>query len=322
MSSRRLVLAVSAAVSAAVALSSAAGADDQPAPLKFAWPVPSKATVTERIDMKGRQAKTRYTVTLEAVGTDGTFRARVSDFEFIELGGRPASDPALAQQISQALTLAKLIPDLLITPEGRVKDVVGLEAAIEAQLVLIEQSGDALRKAELPALRAMLSRPETLEAQKRKTARLWQSWVGEWVGRTIPADKTVESKHAVRCPDGVEREAPTTLRRTESSDGPGTGQFKRESVLDGEDAKPAIESWVKKMNDLTGRPAPDIVGMRIYERAVVSTELATLRPRRVFTEEIRTLRVKDQPDAVDTERHEFTFEWPAAETPKPAPTDK
>ncbi len=298
----------------------AALAEDQPAPLKFGWPVPSRATVTENVVKKGHKATTRYVVSLGPEGKTTDLRMHISDFEFVEIEGRPATDPALAPQLAQASVMAKMTPDLLIAGDGKVKDVVGLEAAIEAQLAALEKSDDQRLRASVPSLRAMLSRPEAVAVQKRVSSGIWQAWVGEWIGRAIPEGRTVETKFPIQCPDNVERDAPTVLRRTTSSDGAGMAQFSRESVLDGDDAKPVIEAYLKKLGEATGRVPPEVTGMRLFERVVVSIDPATLRPKRAFSESIGTVHVKGQEDRVSVERHEYTFEWLAPE--KPAATDK
>jgi hypothetical protein len=297
------------AASVALVILPAALADDQPAPLKFAWPVPSKATVTEKVLKQGHKATTRYVVTLEPDGKSADFKMHISDFEFVELDGHAATEPALAPQIAQATAQSKMIPDLVISADGRVKDVVGLEAAVEAQLAVLEKSENPQLRASVPSLRAMLARPETIATQKRESSRIWQWWVGEWVGRVIPAGPDVQTKFAIRCPDAVDREAPTSLRRKTSADGPEMAQFSRESTLEGDDAKPVVEAYVNKMKAMTGRVPPEITGMRLCERTVVSTDPATLRPKRAFSEAIGTLYVKDQPERTDVERHEYTFEW-------------
>jgi hypothetical protein len=305
MSRPRLVLAASVALAALPA----ALADDQPVPLKFGWPVPSRATVTENVVKKGLKATTRYVVNLAAEGKTTDLRMHISDFEFVEIEGRPATDPALAPQLAQATAIAKMIPDLLITADGKVKDVVGFEAQIEAQLAAFEKSDDPRIRASVPAMRAMWARPEAVAMQKRVSSGIWRSWVGEWVGRAIPEGRSVETKFPLQCPDSVDRDAPTTLRRTPSADGAAMAQFSRESVLDGDDAKPVIEAYLKKLSDATGRVPPEITGMRLSERVVVSVDPATLRPKRAFSESVGTIRLKGQDDRVNVERHEYTFEW-------------
>lgn len=313
---------LAAAAVLAAALFSLAGADDQPAPLKFAWPVPSKATVTEKVEKVGHTATTRYTLSVERSGEGGDLRLHLGDFEFLDLDGKPATDPSLAQQLKVALPMAKAIPDILIGADGSVKDVLGLDTAIATMLDELSKNLDEREKASLPQLRAQFEAPETREKMKREASKQWTAWVAEWAGRTIPEGRGVDGTHAVSCPDGAEVMAPTLLRRMPAeNEGPGLVKLTRETTLDGEDAKPAFEAWLKKAEAALGRSL-GATGMRLVDRIAAVTDPSTLRPTWVRREEQRILHMKDADDRNDIERHEYQFEWPAAGTPKPTTSPK
>jgi len=309
-----------AAALVAAALLSSASAGDEPAPLKFAWPVPSKVTVTEKLVKLGHTATTRYTVSLDRAGDaggPGDLRVHLSDFEFTDFDGRPSTDPSVAMQVKMALPMAKATPDMLLGPDGAVKDVLGLDHTIATMVEELTKNLDESMKAQIPAFRAQFESPEMRERMKRDAAKHWTAWVANWTGRVIPEGRGVEGTWPVGCPDGSEVTAPTIYKRMPADkEGPGLVKLTRESTLDGEDAKPAFDAFVEKAVAM-GRPMP-ATGMRLVDRVAVVTDPATLRPTWVRREEQRILHMKDGNDRNDIERHDYAFEWPAAEKPKPA----
>jgi hypothetical protein len=274
--------------------------------------VPSRADVTERIVLRGVPGLTRYTITLDREPS-GDLRLRVTDIRFLEYRGKPADDPSVRAEVQFAEPLAKVTPDLVIGADGRVKDVLGVDVAVRT---MFEQFAtlplDAQQKASVEAMRAQMATPETLAQLKKKARRHWETWVEGWLGRVIPEGKGVEGDHAVRCPEGSEVKAPTLLRRMSGeSEGKGLVKFTRESVLDGEDAQPVLDSWLRKMSAATGQtpPAGHFTGMRVQDRALITCDPATLRPVRVLREEQSIWRMKGRDDRVEIERHEYEFAW-------------
>lgn len=309
----RTALLLTLAASAA-ALPARARAEDPPAPLKFGWTVPSKVTVTEKMLKGGHTATKRFTATL--LRESDELRVRFSDFAILELDGRPSTDPALAKSIEMTEMMLKASPYLVLAPDGTVKDVGGLDAAVDVLVAELTKSGDERQKAAAAALREQLRSPAVAAESKRRATKDWQTWVGEWVGRTVPEGRGVEGDFAIRCPDGADLRAPTRLKRAPAeSEGAGLVQLTRESVLDGEDSAAALAAWVKKLSEATGQRPPEghFTGLRLVDRSLVVADPATLRPRRVLREEQYTWHMKDRPDRTEIERHEYSFEWPAAE---------
>lgn len=311
---------VAAALLAAALAASALGQDAQapeppaaPEPLRFAWPLPAKAEVTENQVKRGIPAVTKYDVSLEKEES-GDLRLRVSGFRFVEYRGKPADDPAVAPELQFAAPLATVIPDLLIGPDGRVKDVVGLDVAVRTMFEEFAKLPlDDRQKATVEAMRAQLATPEAMEAMKKECRRAWESWAEDWVGLAIPEVKGVEVAFAVRCPEGSHVKAPTLLRRLSGeSEGKGLVKFTRESVLDGEDAQPVLDSWIRKMAAAARQPLPPaglFTGMRVQDRGLLVCDAATLRPVRVLREVQSTWRMKSKSDRVETDRHEYVFAW-------------
>jgi hypothetical protein len=318
----RFALAAAAVVAAAVLVPAIAG--DDPPPLKFAWPIPSKGRVTETILKGGRTVTTRCTATLEKTEDGSALRLHLSDWEIVEIEGRGTDDPTTAAQVRMLLVSLKVTPDLVIKANGEVKGVVGLDKAVETILGEIEKGADERMKAVLPKLREQFNSPEARAAMERTVTRAWTSWVGDWAGRAIPeGERGIEVPYKILCPDMAEYEVPTRFRRTSGEkEGAGLVRFLRESVLDGEDARPVLAAWLKKMEETMGR-APPATGLRLVDRSMSAADPATLLPKRVLREQLLTLQIKDTPERTDVERHEYTFEWeprpaapPAGETPK------
>lgn len=312
----RLSLAA-AAVAAAFVLVPALAEDDPP-PVKFAWPIPSKGRVTEVITKGGRSATTRCTVTLAKTEDGAALRLHLSDWEIVDIEGKGPDDPAIAAQVRMTLIGLKVTPDLVIGSDGVVKDVIGLDTAVETMLAEIEKGTDERMKATLPKIREQFKSPEARTAMTRSSTRVWSTWVGDWLGRVIPAgDRGLEVPHKILCPDGVEYDVPTRFRRMSGEkEGAGLVRLTRESVLDGEDARPVLATWLKKMEETMGR-APPATALRFVDRSLTAADPATLLPKRVLREQLLTLTIKDTPDRTDVERHEYTFEW----EPIPAPRE-
>jgi hypothetical protein len=308
---------LAAAAVVAAALVSSASADDEPAPLKFAWPVPSKVTVTEKMLRAGHTVTTKYTVSLERSGESGDSRVHPSDFEFTEVDGKPSTDPSVAPIVTAMMPVTKSIPDLLIGADGAVKDVIGLDNTITIMIEEMTKNVDERHKAQISALRAQFDSPAMREQMKRDAAKNWTAWVANWSGRVIPEGKGVEGTWPVSFPDGVAVTAPTRYRRMPAEDeGPGLVKLTRESTLDGEDSQAPFEEFLARAEAAAGRPL-GATGMRLVDRVAVVTDPATLRPTWVRREELRVIHLKGVADRSDIERHEYTFAWPAAEKPKP-----
>jgi hypothetical protein len=310
----RLALAAAAVMAAAVLVPAVAG--DDPPPLKFAWPVPSKGRVTETILKGGRTFKTRCTANLEKTEDRSALRLHYSDWEIVEIEGRGADDPATAAQVRMLLVSLKVTPDLVIGANGEVKEVVGLDRQVATILGEIEKGADEALKARLPKLREQLDSPEARAAMERSVTRAWKTWVGDWAGRAIPeGERGIEEPYKIPCPDMAEYDAPTRFRRMSGEkEGAGLVRFLRESVLDGEDARPILAALMRKMKEAAG-DAPPATGLRLVDRSMAVADPATLLPKRVLREQLLTLQLKDMPERTDVERHEYTFEW----EPSPAP---
>jgi hypothetical protein len=313
-------LALAAAVLAAALLASAS-ADDKPAPLKFAWPVPSKVTVTEKVSRVGHTGSLRYTASLRSTDDGRAFRLHLADFEFVEFDGKAVTgmttdDPVMAQQLAGTLAMAKATPDLVVGADGTVKDVIGLDQAIATSIDELTKMADERTKAQLPAIRAQLTSPEAKDRVRQEATKQWMLWVGDWAGREIPEGRGVEGSYPIACPDATEVAAPTLWRRVPAeSEGPGLVRLTRETTLDGEDAKRPFDEFLAKAEAATGQTIP-ATGMRLVDRVAVVTDPATLRPTWVRHEKQRILHMKDAVDRNDIERHEYQFDWAAAEKQK------
>lgn len=291
------------------ALVTAALAADETEPLRFGWPVPCKVRVTEAIEKLGQTATTRFTASLERTGDAGDLLLHLSDFEIVDLYGKKGDDPAVAAQVELTLLQLRVTPDLLLAPTGEVKDVLGLDKAVDTILDELAKSADETKKARLPQLKAQFSSPQAQTAMKDNAKKAWSVWVGEWIGRTIPSGRGADGAFTIACPDGSRTAAPTKLVRLPGdSEGEGLVRFTRESVLDGEDSRPVLDAWLAQVKAATGKVLP-ATGLRLVDRALSVSDPATLRPKRVLREEQRIVQMGRQGERVDLERHEYTFDW-------------
>jgi hypothetical protein len=307
---RRLARFLAAAAVAGAVLSASA-ADEAPAELKFAWPVPSRATVTQKSSKRGKSATTRFRLSLERAG-GGDLRLHLGEFRFVDFAGRAATDPAVADAVMRATRLANSASaDLLIGPDGRIKDVVDLDGVVRTMLADMEENGTDAEKSRLAELREQMRTPQAKDAVRRDAMKPWQTWIGEWIGRAIPAEGESFATHAVRDVDGTEREARARLRRG-PPDSAGHVRFVREAVLEGDATKASLAMWIKAVAAKTGTPPPEghFTGLTLSNRLMTIADPASMRPTLVLHEEACVAHRKNAEDLVLAgERSEYAFEW-------------
>ena len=321
---RPVALLALAALCVLPALPRFAAAEDAPAPapLKFAWPLPCRVRVTEKALKRGRETTTSYLIGLTKEGDAGDVRLHLSAFEILVLAGRPASDPDIAPLVAQALPMTKAIPDLLLSSEGRVKDVIDIQKAIDQAFSEMEAVATEAQKKEIAARRAQLSTAEAKQYMNRSAREFWDAWVGNWIGMTVSEAEPLLTTHVIVGPDGTAFDAPATVKRTSVKEG---AQLFLEAKLEGEQARQALEGWVKKMTEASNQAPPDgfFTGLEAAERVVAVTDPATLKPLRVSRELTSAIRRKNGQDTEVVERHDYTFDWDVpAEAPKAEPPGK
>lgn len=283
--------------------------------LRFAWPTPSRVTVTEHILKKGKRAVTRYEATLSA-RQDGGYELKLDKFRFLEMEGRNVTKGPLPPELKAATALAGAIPTLVISSEGQVVDVVGMEESMERVLMLVPEE-NGLRD----QVRSVLAQPAMAQMMKQKAGDSWNVWVGAWVGTDLSAGEERSATVPMQLPAGTVASRVTMYHRGPAEGRKGAVRLEMETVLEGEPFRKAMVGMLSQMvqGAAPQGKAPDFETMLKSARRVYSVELvtdpATLRPYRARLAQVTELQVGEQ-EREEREEHEYSFAWPAQKAGK------
>jgi hypothetical protein len=283
--------------------------------LRFAWPVPSRVTVTERILKKGRRSVVRYDAALSK-REDGGYELKLDKFQFLEMDGNDMTKGPMPPELQAATAVAGAIPTLVLSAEGHVVDVVGMEEAVERALALV-----SAEKGMRDQLRTALSQPAMAQAMKQKAGDFWGVWVGAWVGTDLTAGEKRSATVPMQLPAGPVDSKVTLHHRGPDASQKGAVRLELESVLEGE---PFRKGMVGMLSQLTRGTVPQdkapdfetlLKSARRVSNVEVVTDPATLRPYSARSAQVTHLVVEDQ-ERQEREEREYSFAWPAQKAGK------
>lgn len=285
--------------------------------LRFAWPTPSRVTVTERILKKGKRSVVRYDAVLSA-RKGGGYELKLDKFQFVELEGQDVSKGPLPPELKAAQAVAGAIPSLVLSPEGQVVDVVGMEETMERALQLVPEEQGMREK-----MRAAFAQPGLAQAMKQKAGDFWQAWVAAWVGMDLAAGQERSATVPMQLPSGSVDSKVTMRHRGPVPEHKGAVRLELETVLEGEPFRKAMANMLSQMmqgvSTQGGKPPPDFDAMLKSARRVSTVETvtdpATLRPYSARLAQVTQLRVEDQ-EREEREEREYSFAWPAQKAGK------
>jgi hypothetical protein len=281
--------------------------------LKFAWPVPSRVTVTESTLKKGKTAKMRYDIVLSKQSAGDNYEVNFDKFEFLELDGIDLTVPENREQaapvLKQATALGSMLPALVISPKGNVLDVIGMEKCIE--------SASALLAAADPKVVELLKSPEMVEQMKQKSVDFWRVWVETWL--TAPESGKVNAYEMEVPLMGVKLQAPLTVRNEGSSKETGSDvKLIAETILEGEKARQALatmmQNMIAKIPPKEGvKPfSPDMIkSLKRITRLTAVTNPKTLQPSSASSDSLIELAIEDKQRS-EIEKHAYSFDWKQA----------
>jgi hypothetical protein len=282
--------------------------------LRFAWPTPSRVTVTERILKKGKNSVVRYDATLSA-RKGGGYELKLDKFQFVEMEGRDVTKGQLPPELKAATALAGAIPTLVISAEGQAVDVVGMEEAVERALTMVPNE-----KGMRDQVRAMLSQPAMVQAMKQRASDFWGAWVGAWVGTDLAAGEERKGTVPMQLPSGAVDSMVTMHHRGPDASHKGAVRLEMETVLEGEPFRKAMVGMISQMMQAAApQNAPDIETMLKSARRVshveVVTDAATLRPYSARMAQVTKIQMANQ-EREEREEHEYSFVWSAQKAGK------
>lgn len=286
--------------------------------LKFAWPVPSRVTVTETALKKGNRAKMRYDVVISKQKSGNNLILSFEKYRFIEIGGIDLTTPENRQRYASAMAkneaIAGMLPSLVINPQGVVVDVTGVDEMIEKSVDLFPAAEDSKTRA---TMLASMRSPGAIAMMKSKVQEFWQVWVETWADLSVLPDK--EETYELGDPTSGKPSGTTMTVRNLGTDAPGKVKLSAQTVLQGAAAKTLLADLLKTLAPPEGANVPplsaDVVSnIKRLTRFSVVTNPRTLQPDWAQSEVITDCTIKGEAKS-NTERRDYTFDWAARVEP-------
>jgi hypothetical protein len=283
--------------------------------MSFHWPIPAKVMVTEQVSKPEGSATLRYEVTVTRQGAGPTLAVRLGNFEFLEVDGHDARDPALRKQLRAALATASALPTILVSPEGAFLDIIDFEATIDR----IAKSS-AIPPKERRAVVEVMKSPGMLATMKARSAEFWNVWVGLWSGANLEPGRPRELSVQSPLPNGTQVARPVTVSHLGPDGPPGYVHLRFESALQGgaRDAqlRGALANAARDLAAAGGKLTPeDVEGFDLASGGEVITDPETLKPTNARSFRRTTVKLKGAPPQSLVETHAYTFVWPKGKTP-------
>ena len=274
---------------------------------KFDWPIPGRVQVTDTAFKKGKTGKTRYVLKISKM-PNGDAKIEFTDFEVLELEGFDLESAVIRKVLAPVLAMTKLIPSFKIDGLGNLLEVMGMEEAIEELLQLEED--ESVRTQIAKAIKA----PEFAATMEATAASYWQQWVGYWIDLDLARGEARDSEQESTFLGVTVAHSVTIKNLGESSNYPGKTHLKLEAVIGGEALVKAAITALREAETRMGRN-PDGIPVDLLEQGEKSlivelvTDVQTLMPVYVKTEEIVKLKPKGAELRTQIERHEYEFNW-------------
>ena len=277
-----------------------------PTPLRFAWPVGARATVTERVLKKGRRATTRYDIVTQREGS--TILVYYRDFAFLELEGFDLDDPTVREQIAALESqVAGAIPPYRIAADGTWLGCGELDTMLDGLVAV-------LPAAHVATFREMMANPKIRAVVEAKIRDVWQAWVEGWLGLELAPGERIEGSSAIEIA-GVPALLPYVIERLPGN--AATIELRATSEISGATAQAMVGVLLEEII----AAFPDRLGAKGRETAAVAAELAvrrvhlrevtldraTMLPRRALSRV--TIVVQGEQTVESIESHEWIFAW-------------
>ena len=274
---------------------------------KFDWPIPGRVQVTDTTFKKGKTAKTRYLLKISKIPNGGA-KIEFTDFEFLELEGFDPESAVIRKVLAPVLAMAKLIPSFKIDGSGNLLEVMGMEEAIDE---LLQQEEDEAVRAQIAKA---LKSPELAATMEASAASYWQQWVGYWIGLDLARGEERDGEQESTFLGVTVAQSVTIKNLGESLNYPGKTHLKLEAIIEGEALVKAVIEALREAETRMGRN-PNGIPVDLVEQGEKSlivelvTDVQTLMPVYVKTEEIAKVKPKGEELRTQIERHEYEFDW-------------
>lgn len=206
-----LVSGISAACAAPAPeakVATVAAPERAPVVLRFNWPVPSSAWVTEKVLKKGNTATIRYRV--DATKADeGNIELRYHDLTFMSLNGQKVDTLGESEQLRELeAKFMSAMPTIIISSAGDFLGIGDLEQLIDTVLKL--KNFDSPEKRE--SVRTAMQAPQMQALLTQKLAQNWLGWGRLWTGRPmLEGKKVVEQDESGRSVYSITNTTPDSV---------------------------------------------------------------------------------------------------------------
>lgn len=283
---------------------------------KFAWPVPSRATVTETLLKKGKAGKMRYNIVLTRQKAGKNLELRFENCQLIEMNGIDLTTEENRQKVGPRLdklsALASVMPTLIISPDGSLVDVTGMEESIENALTVLNIQ-DPERRAELNKI---MKSPEVVAQSKEKAAEFWKIWVDTWIGCNPAPGQTAAFEIEIPLENGGAVRTPLIVR-SDAGGAPGQVRFSAQTTLAGQPALKAMGATVKRLMEMSppakGEKPFSMSMIKSLKRTIkysVVTNPKTLQPLKSDWETDIDMTINNEKTS-SVEKHSYIFSWAA-----------
>jgi hypothetical protein len=293
---------------AGLALPARAGAEAPP--LRFRWPIPARATVTERVQRHGQDVTIRYQLSLSPAADREQLTLHIEGTEVMAVKGANLKDPAVRAKVEQAVKVAAIAPSLVISREGQFLDIDRFDRVLAA--IAAASPGTAEQKRRVVAL---MRTPEMKRLLEQRAADFWNVWVGVWANQNLPSGARRQVPRQVALPDGSGFNQLLHLQHHGADGPPGHVRLSFAATLDGAADQQAVRRFIdgvlEQMSAQAGRPLPRevIETIEVTTAGEVITDPETLRPVAARSGRQTTLKVRGEPPRVEQELRRYTFEW-------------
>ena len=270
---------------------------------KFNWPIPGRVQVTDTAFKKGKTGKTRYVLKISKMPNGGA-KIGFTDFEFLELEGFDLESAVMRKVLAPFLAMAKPIPSFKIDGSGNLLEVMGMEEAIDK--LLQQEEDEAVRVQIAKALKS----PEIAATMEAAAASYWQQWVGYWIGLDLARGETRDGEQESTFLGVTVAQSVIIKNLGESLNYPGKTHLKLEAIIGGEALVKAAIAALREHGTNPNEVPVDLVEQAEKSLIVeVVTDVQTLMPVYVKTEEIAKVKPKGEEPRTQIERHEYEFDW-------------
>lgn len=289
----------SAAASVMPAAPSAPASAAKPT-FRFAWKVPCRVPVEERIEKDGVTMRARFTLSAKSEGDE--VLVNWDGMQIVEVNGQ-AMTPELQSQLAPLLVVMLALPTLVVSRDGHWKGARGMNELLDRMIAakLISPNPEAI---------AAMRSPQTQAAVSASVGDQWNAWVGAWIGWTAaPGDKV----DAMRATSLGGREIPTRVRAEHlGTTADGTVRLAATTTIGGEEAMRAVAGFAEGLTPKAKGLDAGAMHLSKVTRVEVETDPATLQPRRARYAEDITVEAPEKTRSSRTVR-EDRFDWSRAE---------